>query len=309
MMKHRLGIIIPFTLFGLFFVLYTIVWNKGASIMKREIAAFAADQDVQGHSFSYDRLKVAGYPLSLRGTLANASWTDNQGYGFSSEKLQVITLPYDVSRILFAPQGERVLTLRGEEFELESDALLFSLEEGFAAAEGQNFNLTGATRTITFSNLIANRQELAEGDSIAVDLRDLDFGGDLSIRIPIFQLSAGLIDDRLNIGAMQFSVGRERDEAFTDFLVSGTLTADDAGLLTGDLDITFKNERAALMLLADLGFLSQGASSFVAAGLGLVTDGGTKETSLELILDEGNVALGGLPVGRIPLGEIPPLTN
>lgn len=308
-MRDRLGLIIPFGLFGAFFLVYSIVWMISAGVMKDEIVAFAAREDERGRSFAYDGIKVAGYPMSLRAKIADASWTDGEEFGLTSSELQVIALPYDVSRILFAPQGERTITLFGTAYDLDAENLLFSIERDFAAAEGQNFSLVNDERTVTFSNLIINRQNLNEGDTIAADVRDIDFGGELSIRVPVFQLSAGLTGQGLNIGAMDLAIGREDDPAPTSFQAEGVLTYDDAGLLSGELDVTFVNERPVIMLLAELGVFGSGQAQLIAGGLSLLTDGGTRPTTLPLVIDKGEVYLTGLPIGRLPLGTIPPLAD
>ena len=308
-MRNRLGLIIPFGLFGAFFLVYSFVWLVSAGVMKDEIAAFAVREDERGRSFTYDDINVAGYPMSLRAKIADASWTDGGEFGLTSSELQVIALPYDVSRILFAPQGERTITLLGSTYDLDAENFLFSIERGFAVAEGQSFSLVNDERTVTFSNLIINRQTLSEGDTIAADVRDIDFGGKLSIRVPVFQLSAGLTDQGLNIGAMDLAIGREDDPTPTSFQAEGLLTYNDAGLLSGELDVTFVNERPVIMLLAELGVFGSGQAQLIAGGLSLLTDGGTQPTTLPLVIEEGEVYLTGLPIGRLPLGAIPPLTD
>lgn len=306
-MRNRLGLIIPFALFAIFFALYTAVWNHGATIMKREIVAFEQAENAAGRSFSYDELRVQGYPLSLRGTVENVSWSDLNGYGFSADELQIVTLPYDPSRIIFAPQGAQTATILGETYDLQSEALLFSLEDGFAAAEGQDLELTNEERAITVSSFVANQQQLEQGISIAADVRDVDFGGELSIRMPLLRLSAGQTDDEFNIGALQIAIGRDRDAAPTNLSANGQLTGDEDGRLSGNLEISFRNEQPALMLLADLNVLGEGESKLIIAGLGLLTNGGTEEQTLPLVLEDGDVYLAGLPFGRVPLGSVPPL--
>nr|WP_269815616.1 DUF2125 domain-containing protein [Parvularcula mediterranea] len=293
--------IIPFALLGVFAFGYTVLWNKGADAMKAELAAFADREAAQGRSFTYETIDVDGFPFNLRAAIAGADW-QGERTRFQAEELMVATLPYDVSRILFVPRGEQVLTAFGTDYDLEAEDLVFSLEGDFMAAQGAGISLTSEARTVTVGELIANQQRLGLGRAIAVSVKAAEFGGEEQVQVPYFDMAASREANVFTVAAADLGIRRADDPSPTQLVAKGALQTDDQGLLNGELEIKFKNEPPLLGVLAETGAISNGEASMARQILGLLTDKGTKEQTLPLTVDEGEVRL-----GPVSIGEIPPL--
>ena len=297
----RLLIILPFALFLLFAILYTMVWNRGASKMRDEIAAFAAREAEAGRTFSYSGIDVAGYPFTLRGTVSDLSWASDL-YRFDSEAVTIATLPYDPRRIIFAPSGERTLTIGEHAYDVQSDDLRFSLERGYVAMEGHGLTLTGDERVMTIDDVIANSQSLGGGSAIAAQIKGWSFGGQTGARMPYFNLAASRESGVLTIAGMSAGIGREEDASPTQLAGEGRLTADEQGVLDGQIDLKLKNERPLLMIMGSAAAFDDATMSTAAGVLGILTSQGTKEIELPLTIDQGELKL-----GPVSLGELPPV--
>lgn len=300
-MKNRLGLIIPFALLAVFAFGYTVLWNKGADAMKAELVAFADREGTQGRSFTYEAIDVEGFPFNLRGRIINADW-QGERTRFQAAELMIATLPYDVSRILFVPRGEQVVTAFGTDYDLEAEDLVFSLEGDFMAAQGTDISLTSDARTVTVGELIANQQRLGLGRAIALSAKAMAFGGEEGVEIPFFDMAASREGNVFTVAAADLAIRGAGDPSPTQLVAKGALKTDDADLLNGELEIKFKNEPPLLGVLAETGAISGREASMARQILGLLTDKGTKEQTLPLLVDKGEVRL-----GPVSIGEIPPL--
>lgn len=300
MTSNRLLVAIPFLALLIGFVLYSLLWTKSAERMRAEIEAFAAREAAAGRSFQYSDIRVAGYPLMLRGKLSDVRWA-GAGRAFEAAEVTIATLPYDPRRILFVPRGEKSLTIGGQAFDLETEDLRFSLEEGFAAVQVTAATLIGEDGNISVGEVIANRQAVSRGESYAVSIKGLALARS-AVSVPYFDMAASRQEGRVTIAAADLAVGYQDLPAPTQVVAKGHLAQLDSGFIDGSLDLRFKNERPLLLALAELAAIDRGAAETATGFLGLLTAQGTKEMTLPLTIDEGKISL-----GTIPLGTIPPL--
>ncbi|GGY45103.1 DUF2125 domain-containing protein [Parvularcula lutaonensis] len=291
-----------FAIFAVLAVLYTIMWNTGARKMKEEIAAFAAREAEAGRSFTYDRIDVAGYPFTLRGKVRNLIWASDL-YRFDAEDVTIATLPYDPSRIIFAPRGKRTLRIGDEAYDLQSDDLRFSLEPNFVVMEGHGLILTGKDRAMAIGDVIANSRRLGGGSAIAVQIKNWSFGGEADARMTYFNLAASRENGVLTIAGMSAGIGEGEDTSPTQIQGQGTLSANEEGVLDGRLDLKLKNERPLLTLLGRTAAFDPSTMDTAASLLGAVTNQGTREIELPLVIDGGDLKL-----GPVSLGELPPVS-
>jgi len=304
LLRSRLGIILPLGIFAIFFAFYSFVWIKGADVMRSEIAAFAAKEEAQGRSFTYDDIKTGGYPFSLRGKVEGVDW-DHPDWGqFTAEEVLIVAVPYEPTRIVFAPRGERTVTIGEETYDLQSDDLRFNLQPKFSAMEAHGLTLIGEDRTITVGDVIANQQDLGTADTMAVSVKQLAFGGEDPITIPFFDLAASEEAGVFNLAGMTTAIGRASDVAPTQLAGDGELRINSEGLATGALELKFKNEGPLLDILVESQGIGEGTASTAKSLLGLMTNNGTKEMTLPLLISDNEVKL-----GIIPLGTIPPFEN
>lgn len=300
----RLGIYIPFALFAVFAIAYTVVWNRGASALEVELTRFAEREAQAGRTLSYGEVSTAGFPFTLRGTIEDVRWTSPGLGAFEADTVTVVSLPYNPTKIRLIPTGEQVLTIGEDAYDLEADDLRFALERSFGAVEGHGITLTGEERTITAKDLIANRQQLAGDAAIALMLRELIVEDENRTILPFLDIAAARQNNAITLSAFQLTLTTEDAVTPTQIAGDGQLTADDAGVLSGELALRLKSEGALIDILGRVGAIDQETTDTVKAAVGLMTAAGTKEVSLPLTVEDGVVTL-----GFIPLGTLPPLED
>lgn len=299
-LRSRLLLALPFVLFAIFFAGYTVVWNRAAQAVEEEIAAFAAREAAAGRSFTYSSVNTAGYPFFLRGSVNDVTWRQAALGGFKAEEVIIAAVPYNPTRIVFAPRGEQTLTMGTSQYEVTSDDLRFNLEDGFVAAEAHGLRLEGDSRTLTIKDLIANQANSESETTIAVAVNQVTLGGRAETRIPYFNLSASRTRRGLDIEFLTIGIGRSDDPSPTQLSADGDFELGPEGTPSGALTLRFKNERPLLGILSDSGALDRDTVMVANSILGLMTDSGTKEITLPLSIDDGVVSLGVVSLGRVP---------
>jgi hypothetical protein len=302
MPKGRLGLILPFVGFGVLFALYTLLWNRSAAVMQAEIAAFAEREAAAGRSFTYSDVTVEGYPLALRGMLSDVVW-DGGVHRFASEEVLIVTLPYDPSRILFQPRGEKALTFFGQEYDLKADDLRFSLEREFAAAEAHGVALADENGEVAFRDLVMNRQRLSGGESVAFSLQGLQFAKQ-DVTLHTVDIAGSRVQGGLMVKGLGVRIASDGVKMPTEIVGEGEAFAGEDGLLSGDFSLTFRREAALIEALEAFGVLSGGTSQLASQVLGLYSAKGTEPVELPMTITDGRVKLGTIPLGTLPpLGE------
>ncbi|MCQ8185853.1 DUF2125 domain-containing protein [Parvularcula maris] len=298
MFKGRLGLILPFVGFGVLFALYTVLWHRSADVMEAEIAAFAEREAAAGRSFSYSGVEIEGYPLSLRGMLSDVAW-DGGLHAFAAQEVAIVTLPYDPSRILFQPRGEKALTFFGQEYDLKADDLRFSLEREFSAAEAHGVVLSDENGEVVFRDLVMNRQKLAGGESIAFSLQGLQFPEE-QVTIHTIDIAGSRVQGGLAVKGLGIRIASEGVQMPTEIVGEGEAFAGEDGLLDGAFTLTFQREDAAIDAMEKFGVLSGLTSQLASQVLGLYSSKGEEPVELPMTITDGRVKLGSIPVTTLP---------
>jgi hypothetical protein len=268
--------------------------------MAEEIALFAEREEVAGRAFSYSEIDVAGYPFTLRGTLTDVRWQTDLFGEFEAEEVVIVTLPSDPSRIIFAPQGEKTLTLGETPYDLDAEDLRFSLEEDFAAMEGHVLSLRSGDSEITLGDIIVNRQRLNAEEAIAVSVRHLRLNGEDDVHVPFFDMAASRGPRSLTIAAADLAIQEPDDPSPTQLTAKGDLRSGQDNRLSGQVDVKFKNEGPLLAILGNAGAFDEDTLLTASSIIGMMTESGTKEVTLPLSLDDGRLRLGPVPLGAVP---------
>jgi len=299
-LRSRLGLVIPFALFGLFMVVYSIMWFQAASAVRTGIDRAVTSEAAAGRTLTIGEVKVVGYPLSLRGRLLDVTY-ESPGIGaFEADEVLLATLPLSPKRVIFAPRGEQAVTLGGERYALASEDLRLSVEQGFIALETHGVTMTGETSTMVITTLIGNIQELGRGSAIALGVRGVLREGETPMDIAVLDLAGSIENDTLTIAELGFFIGQNDGEAASQVTGEGTVSFDDQGRASGTLDVTVQNQDPLIGVLDNLDVLGTGEATGARLVLGLMTDGGKDPVDLPFTVKNGKMKLGPVGIGRLP---------
>ncbi|MEM0930324.1 MAG: DUF2125 domain-containing protein [Pseudomonadota bacterium] len=299
-LRSRLGLIIPFALFGAFTVVYTIIWTQAASAVRAGIDRVIEAETAAGRTFDIGQVKMKGYPFSLRGVLTDVIYEHPGLVVFEAEEVMLVTLPLSPSRVIASPRGEQAVTFGGERYDLETEDFRISVEEGFTALETHGATLTGDDGTMTITTLIGNVQQLAEGSTLALGVRGFLREGTAPMDVAILDLAASIDADTLTIADLGFYVGENNGEAASQVTGEGAITFDDLGRANGQLDVTVQNQDPLIGVLASTGAIGSGEATGARLVLGLLTDNGKEAVDLPFTVKDGKMKLGPVGIGRLP---------
>ncbi len=299
-LRSRLGLVIPFALFGLFMIVYSIIWFQAASAVRAGIDRAVISEAAAGRTLDIGEVKIVGYPLSLRGRLMDVIYA-REGIGvFEAEEVMLATLPLSPKRVIFSPRGAQAITMGGERYALESEDLRLSVEKGFIALETHGVTMTGETSTMMITTLIGNVQELGRGSTIALGVRGFLREGETPMDIAVLDLAGSIDTDTFTIAELGFFVGQNDGEAASQVTGEGAVSFDDLGRANGKLDVTVQNQDPLIGVLDNLDVLGTGEAAGARLVLGLMTDGGKDPVDLPFTVKNGKMKLGPVGIGRLP---------
>ncbi|MEO1657352.1 MAG: DUF2125 domain-containing protein [Pseudomonadota bacterium] len=299
-LRSRLGLVIPFALFAVFTIVYGIIWNQGASAVRRGIERAVVAEAAAGRELTIGETKVMGFPFSLRGRLSDVVY-ERPGLGaFEAEEVMLVTLPLNPSRVIFTPRGAQTLTLGKERYALEAEDLRVSVEEGFVALETHSVTLTGEDSTMRITTLIGNAQDLENGTTLALGVRGFLRDGEAPMDVAILDLAASVSDSTLTIAELGFYVGENDGQPASQVTGNGELAFDETGRANGKLDVTVLNQDPLIGVLASTGAIGNEAAVGAQLVLGLMTDNGKEPVDLPFTVKDGKMKLGPVGVGRLP---------
>ncbi|MEO1041342.1 MAG: DUF2125 domain-containing protein [Pseudomonadota bacterium] len=299
-LRDRLGLIIPFGLFGVFAIVYTVIWLNAANLVRTEIALAVERETTEGRTLNIGATKVRGYPFNLRGTLSDVVYA-RPGLGqFEAEEVIFATLPLSPDRIILSPRGEQFVTLGKDRYALKSDDLRLSLARGDTALETHGVSMTSELRVMTITTLIGNVQELERGSAIALGVRGFALDGEVPIDIANLDFAASAHEDTLTIANLGFSVGENDGDPPSQVAGKGELLFDDKGRANGKLDVTVKNQDPLIGVLTNSGSLGAGEAAGARLVLGLMSDNGNEAVELPFTFSGGRMELGPLSIGSMP---------
>jgi hypothetical protein len=301
--KRYWGLVVPLVVLTIFVIFYTTVWNRSAERLTAEIERFAEREVAAGRQFAYGSIDVQGYPLSLGAVISDVNWDSNGPWAFAAEEVALVTLPYDASRVLLAPRGEMAARLFGRDYDVQAGDLRLSIEREFVAAEAHEVLLTDEAGEVALRDLVANRQKLRGGESVAFSMQGLRFPAE-EVTLHTVDVAGSRIQGGLLVKGLGVRVASDNIRMPTELVGEGEVTAGrQDGLLNGEFSLTLQREEAMIDALTKFGVLNDGSSSLATNILGLLTSKGQEPVELPLTVRDGRVRLGSLP-----LGELPPVT-
>ncbi|MEM7739171.1 MAG: DUF2125 domain-containing protein [Pseudomonadota bacterium] len=299
-LRDRLGLIIPFAVFGIFAIVYTVIWFKGAALIRVEIAEAVEREAAAGRTLDISETKIGGFPFNLRGKMTDVVYTRPGLGSFEAEEVVFATLPLSPDRVILSPRGEQYVTIGQERYSLETEDLRLSLAQSETALETHGVSLTSDERTIVITTLIGNVQQLERSSAIAVGVRGFVLDGETPIGVPVADLAASAKDDTLTVASLGFSVGENDGEAPSQVMGRGELLFDDKGRANGQLDVTITNQDPLIEVLTSTGSLGAGEAAGARLVLGLMSDNGNEAVELPFTFSGGRMELGPLKIGSMP---------
>ncbi len=302
----RRYIVIPFAVLGVIFAGYSVLWIQGAGIMKQAIADFVADEEAIGHSIVMERMKVKGYPFTLRAQIDQFTWTAPGEWSWSGERLHIVTLPYDPSRLILAPRGPQTLRYGDRTYGVTADALSVGLENGKVSAETQGLNAVGQEGQITLESLKANWIENEDGTWIlGAAMRQLIATpkDKPSVTAHFWNIAAsGIVGDgdSLTIDATEMGLSDGVSTPPTVLKLDGTIGIDTANYPEGKINISVRNHHVLLSLLEQQGLMSEDGLERLSPTLNAFGNNDNQEIALPFRLKDGM-----LNIANIPLAELP----
>ncbi|WOI52867.1 DUF2125 domain-containing protein [Parvularcula sp. LCG005] len=300
----RRYLIIPFALFGIFFAAYSALWVYGRGIMKDEIAAYIANEESMGRKITYESMKIAGYPYNLRAVLDDFVWEDPGQWTWSGERLNIITLPYDPSRLIFAPRKAQKLVVDGKSYDIDARAINVSLSDMAYAAEANDFTATGEEGVITFNEFRANWDLNDEGGWVLVagvrQARFVDTAEGM-IDLPYMNLALTQGADamgRITIDSVEGAVSTQTIPKPTLLKAKGQIGLDGLQRPEGNITITARELPALFDLLKTYELMdAEQAQQAINAFSG--GSGADSEIPLPLTMRDGQLRMGPIVLGTL----------
>lgn len=316
-------------------VLWSGYWFVGSSVIRTAANDWFAGAAGQGLVAENSTLTVAGFPNRFDLTVTDLVVSDPAtGIGWQAPFAQVFAMTWKPWHIIAALPPTQVVTLPGQSVTITSDGLRASVrarpatsvplamaivESGpFAASSTQGWT-TGADKAVLSLGAAAGKPDAYD---IAADIAGLAPDPSLLTQlVPDGGLPSSIAEIRLRATAtltapLDRFAGDTRPRVvavdLTDALVTwgevsvtatGSIAPDDQGYAAGRIAITVTNWRRVMPLLVASGTIRPQLAQTVETMLdGLAKQSGDAEVlRLPLVMEEGWMSLGPLPLGPAPV--------
>jgi hypothetical protein len=316
-------------------VLWSGYWFVGSSALRQMAEGWFADQAARGVTAEKTSLSVAGFPNRFDLTVEGVRLADPQsGIGWQAPFAQVFAMTWKPWHIIAALPPEQVVTLPGQEITVAADGLRASLrarpatdvplaaaivESGAVMVTSSQGWTAGADRFV--ASVLAS-----EGAPTAYDLA-LDIAGlapdptrmarltaeaGLPSTIATIQLRAvasltAPLDRHAGATRPQLAALDLGQALITwgelSMTASGTIAPDADGLAAGRIEIAVKNWEPLVPALVAAGVVKPELAPTVRNMLDALarTSGEPGALNVPLVLDDGWMSLGPLPLGPAPM--------
>lgn len=308
-------------------------WVVGSTAVARGVAAWFEAQRANGVVAEYDDLAVRGFPNRFDTTLTDVALADPEsGLAWEAPFFQIFALSYRPNHIIAifpdtqtvtGPLGTARITsgkMRGSV--VFTDGTDLALDHGNLVAEDVAID-SGVTMRLETLRL-ASRRPVGQAQAHEVALEILGLApdprliaaiapnGDLPETVQTLRLDAVLhLDAPLDRFAAEVQPRLERldmtgaEIAWGPIGLSaeGSVTVDGAGRMDGRVDLTVTDWRALLGFGEAAGLIAAGPAANLDRALSLFSGISGSGAALEfpLILNEGQMFLGPVPLGAAPL--------
>ncbi|MDO9525442.1 MAG: DUF2125 domain-containing protein [Gemmobacter sp.] len=305
-------------------------WWIAATGLDRGTDAWFKAQTDAGRIATRSGQVVHGFPSRLDLTVDNPVLGDPAtGYGWSAPFVQVFALTYKPWHLIAAFAPEQTVSLPdGSSLRVTADKLMASLivkpgpaltlDRSTLTGDGLRVDRAGIAVDIESLRFGTRQGAAAHSHDLALELIGVTPGAlppetGLAARIDVLRLETDLTFDapldrhsattRPNLIAVNL---REARVNWGDLVVhgAGRVAPDATGRAEGRIDIRIENWRLALKAAVAAGLITPDVAPTWAKGLDLLEKAGNApegQLSLPLILGNGRMSLGPLPLGPAPL--------
>lgn len=307
--RHRWRLAVPLLVALALLGGYTLVWFQGARVMRAEIDAWVAAEQAEGRRVEHGRVRVRGYPGSLRAEVDAPLWADPGAWAWQGETLYVITEPLNPRRLLLTPRGPQTIERDGRTYRLLAGDLRVSLEAGRVGVEAADLQVTSGEQAVTLGAARVSWTEAETDAEAGAGAGAATLGlslGQLSVSdgkqdwyVP--QLNAALSEgpaSDLGLDAFEGALSPARGERAAVLGGQGRVDVVD-GYPAGQLTVTVPDPEALAAVLAEGGVLDPqqaGTASLLAAGF----SDETGAASVPLTMRDGRLRVGPVPVADLP---------
>lgn len=305
------------------------LWAVTAWSLKGDIDDWFEARRSEGWRAEYAHLSVRGFPSRVDVTLSDVTLQDPaRGTGWEGPFFQILGLTYKPGHHILVWPDRQVLTLPSGAVKIDSSGLRASLindGEGRilrANLEAATLNLDGPDRVLALAGLKAALQQVpgrpmlyrlgVSAEALAGPHRALTPGSGTADGLQVQAevafdrpwTTSLLTGDRPQPTEIDLRLAEYRFEGL-ELNLAGRLQVDDRGRADGETTLRAVNWREMLDQARSSGQIPDGLARTLESGLALAAGlNGNRETlDLTLSFDDGQVAL-----GVIPLGEAPQLT-
>ena len=305
----RLFIIIPLIIAALLLGGYTALWFYGAGVMRDEIAKFVANEEAEGRTVMYDRMSVRGFPIALRAQIEEFTWADPDEWVWSGETLHIIAMPYDPTRLIFAPRGPQAVITNGERYSVTPNDLRVGIAEDAYSAEGYEMLVTSENgQSLSIGSLKSNWHTDNPGSWIlGASLREVVYDDTDTRRAILPGVNIAMSHepgqgDDATIDASEIAFDDGSDGPPTLIKVTGNAGVDEAGYPAGRLNVTYRDERKLLALLERFEVASPAELRNAGQLLAAFRSGKT-EATVPFAMQDGSLYI--TMIGRQKIGDLP----
>lgn len=319
-------ILAPAALAAILFIAWIVVWNRGASEMRRAIAAWADDQRTAGLEVEYRAVKTTGFPLFLRGVVAEARISDGRSFSWDAPAFFIDADPLAPGRLVLSAREPHVLDLgRAGRWRIDAPDGRASLARDATrnwtldveAGNGRLTRLDKAGSVSAGSFLLSVAPNAIEGDRIffAILARDVAAGAegnaafvasDIEIAFAVSAAAAafrGLEAWRAEGGTIEIQRAAIASGGARASL-EGSLALDAAYHPAGRLDAEIANPALFVAMLKKARLLAPDAADSLGAALTLAAIAGGGKVAAPLDLENGTASIAGATITKLPrLGE------
>lgn len=300
------------------------IWLQGAKHLKTVIAEFAVESAEDGAIVTYDHVRVSGFPFFLRGEIDKPNTKIASGDIWRGDKLYMDADIVSPRRLIFSPRGRHQFLLRsGDNWSFIDDSARASFEKfdddrwiAKFAGDYLKADITSGETAHLFDYLlnvqrVSKELDIYEASAVSgagaidggiydgkpVSLDRIEFAARL---YKASLLNEDTLDQWRQEGG-RLEINRaiiSNDGAFIS--VSGKVSVDPEGYITGDLNAIAQNPAKLTPLIAAFGQLSEQETEATRATLlmmGIAT-GGKIEAPIKF--KEGKASLLGIQIGTLP---------
>ncbi len=312
-------------------VLWSGWWGYAAYRLKTGVETWFAERRAEGWEAQHARMRLRGFPNRLDLTLDDLLLADpRSGLVWEAPFFQIMSLSYKPGHVILVWPDRQALTTASGRQEITSDGLRASVvsRDGVilrANLEAEVLNIAGPERSLALAGVTAGALQ----DEGTQDLYRLGLSAEALARDRAALLPVG--PDRLDGLKAQVAVTFDRPwpldvlpgprpqperidlrlaeyrDRGLELKLAGAVTVDKTGTPEGEMTLKAVNWREMLDQAEAAGRLSGQMTRMLDGALGLAAglSGNRATLDLPLVLRDGQVTLGGIPVAGTPDLRLP----